>query len=66
MAALFQLSYSPREVVVGREVYRRALIVPGRLESQVEGGSAGDLVDRYEKAPVEITAVGGDRVDLLG
>lgn len=43
MAALFQLSYSPVELILGGEVYRRPLIVPRWLQPEQYLVSAVEL-----------------------
>jgi hypothetical protein len=65
MAALSQLSYSPK-VVVGGEVYRGFLIDHGRREAQVHVRTAGDFLDRHVEAAFEVVAVQPEAIDLLG
>src|SRR3954449_3368569 len=56
MAALSQLSYSPERIFRGKS-YRGLLIVPGRLEAEVNVCLAFDVGDRYSEDLVELGRV---------
>src|SRR3954452_10870666 len=63
MAALSQLSYSPEGGFRGKS-YRGSLIVPGRLEAQVDIGLALDVLDRHREDLVDLGGVDGEQVDF--
>jgi hypothetical protein len=61
---LYQLSYSPIEVVIGCKVNAGPLPVPGGLEPQIDGSPIREQRFRKKVATVELTAIDRDEVDL--
>jgi hypothetical protein len=65
MAALSQLSYSPREQVTLGPVYRRALGVPGWSQAQLDCGLPIDQVGWKQIDPIQLIAIERHGVDLV-
>src|SRR5215208_4318631 len=65
MAALSQLSYSPRQRVRLRVLYRDDLLIGSRRQAQVDDAPARDLGDGQPVAALGVRAVHGDGVDLV-
>jgi hypothetical protein len=63
---LSQLSYSPRELEICRKVNTRPLAVQGRSRPQKDAPPPCHERDRKKVATVLLTAVDGDRVNLVG
>jgi hypothetical protein len=65
MAALSQLSYSPKGVFGGKS-YRHALVVPGWLEAKVHMRLAFNVIDRQRKYSIQFRDVDREEIDLIG
>ena len=63
MAALSQLSYSPKFVIV-RQCNADPLVVSGGPEPQIQDPAGEQSLDRHVEAAVELAGVNGERVDL--